>query len=142
MVVSGVNEETVPAGVVGLQQQVGRVVLHGAAGRRAGAPRAAGAVRRRRARAAPGRAARAQLRGHPAQLPRRAPLAPPAAQAGAAPPLQARRAPPVPRSTYTIHTIFSSYLTAYDLRIPVRLSHACIYITTAYSLIFFYIQIM
>lgn len=73
---------------MGLQQQVGRCVLDGPAGRGAGAPRHAGAVRGGRARAAPARAARAQLRGHPAQLPRGAPHAPPAAQARPAPPLQ------------------------------------------------------
>lgn len=68
---------------------MGGFLLDGAAERGAGAPRAAGAVRGRRARAAPGRAPRAQLRGHPAQLRGRAPGAPPAAQARPAPPLQA-----------------------------------------------------
>lgn len=78
------------AGRVGLQQQVGRLVLAGAAERGASAPLVAGAVRGGGAGAAPGGAAHAQLRGHPAQLPRGAPHAPPAAQARPAPPVQAQ----------------------------------------------------
>lgn len=59
---------------------MGRCILHGAAGRGAGAPLGAGAVRGRAARAAPRGAPHAQLRGYTVKLSRRTSHPPPAAQ--------------------------------------------------------------